>query len=379
MRMKLMGLGVAAALASVAPQVAHSQTRDMVRLTYIPGSEAIPVLVAIERGFFRKQGLTVSALPVLSQQAVTTALALGLTDFATGSQSWLLDMANAKIRAKVIALSGYGREMELIVPSWDKRTKKLADMKGKRVLIVRGTHNFDAVPEFYRALIFSRLKLTDVGVSFINLRQLRIIMNPKFRRGFIKQRIAGVFTLREYTFNFLKNKRARVVLDNKALTKLIGRLGARPLFASDNIIKKSPQTVQRFVQAWVETMDYIVKNPEDTARLLRIYFARQYGVRLPKGQAEFLLKLVKYDRVAWTQNDIRGAVINGKAISAARNLLFSHIKDKKKRPFQKPPSLDGYFDAQFVEKAKEALKKSQKSEKPDEKKPAETKKKPKKG
>lgn len=346
--MRLMALLGTALVASSPVHAASVQSRDMVRLTYIPGSAAIPVIVAVERGFFRKHGLTVSALPVLSQQAVTTALALGITDFATGSQSWLLDMANSKIAAKVVALSGYGRQMELIVPSWDKKTKKISDMKGKRILIVRGTHNFDAVPEFFRVLLFSRMRLNDVRISFINLQQLKIVMNPKFRRGYRKQNIAGIFTLREYTHNFTKDKRARVVMSNAALTKLIGRIGARPLFASDNIVSKSPETVKRFVRAWVEASAYIANNPKDVSRLMRIYFARQYGVRLPDGQSELLLSLIKYDRVAWTEYDIKGAIINGKAISAARNLLFSHIKDAKKRPFQKPPQLEKYFDMSFV-------------------------------
>src|SRR5262249_6740901 len=74
-----------------------TESRSVVRLSYIPGNFALPVLVGIEHGLFAREGLFVSAVPVTEEGALMRSLAQGGTDFAVNSQSLLLSVAENKL------------------------------------------------------------------------------------------------------------------------------------------------------------------------------------------------------------------------------------------------------------------------------------------
>jgi ABC-type nitrate/sulfonate/bicarbonate transport system substrate-binding protein len=340
------------------PMVAAAQEepqRPAVRLSYIPGNFALPVLVAIEHGIFAHEGLSVSPVPVTDEGAILRSLAAGGTDFAVGSQSTLISVAGNKLEAKVVAIAGAAREIDLVVPIWDTTTKKFADVKGKTVALLNGVHNFDAVPELYRALALSKppMKLSDVSIQFVDLANLQVIMDPRAKQVYTQRKLAGVLMLREFTKSYVDDKKARVVLSSEELTKLIGRHGAQPLFASKLALTRFPKTVERFVRAWARTMLYVsdAQNRAAVVRVLQIYYLRQYGYPLKKELAEQYISNTDYRHVVWTKEDIAEVNINAKALSAARNLLFARIKDPEQRPFKTPVEVDAYVEMAFAKKA----------------------------
>ena len=363
----LLVTGAAAAAAQEAPsrtQEAPSRSqetpsRSIVRLSYIPGNFALPVLVAIEHGIFAHEGLSVSPVPVTDENAILRSLALGGTDFAVGSQSTLISVAGNKLETKVVAIAGAAREIDLVVPIWDTTIKKFADLKGKTVVLLNGVHNFDAVPELYRALALSKppMRLSDVNIQFVELANLKVIMDPRAKQDYARRKLAGVLMLREFTKSYVDEKKARVVLSNEDLTKLIGRRGAQPLFASKLMLTRFPKDVQRFVRAWARTMQYVSDpaNKASVVRVLQIYYLRQYGYPLKKELAEQYIANTDYRHVMWTKEDIAEVNINAKALSAARNLLFARIKDPEKRPFKTPVAVDDYIEMSFAKKALEDL------------------------
>jgi len=350
----------------------EQQDRSVVRLSYIPGNFALPVLVGIEHGLFAHEGLSLSPVPVTDEGAILRSLGAGGTDFAIGSQSALISLAGNKIEAKVVAIAGSAREVDLVVPIWDTTTKKLADLKGKTVVLLNGVHNFDAVPELYRALALSKppMKLSDVNIQFVELANLQVIMDPRAKQAYAQRKLAGVLMLREFTQSYVDDKKARVVLSSEELTKLIGRHGAQPLFASKLMLTRFPGTVERFVRAWARTMQYLSDPANKTAvvRVLQIYYLRQYGYPLKRELAERYIGNTNYQHVAWSAEDIAEVNINAKALSAARNLLFARIKDPNQRPFKTAVTVDEFVDMSFATKALAALEAEKKTAA--EKKPA---------
>jgi ABC-type nitrate/sulfonate/bicarbonate transport system substrate-binding protein len=332
-----------------------SEPRSVVRVSYIPGNFALPILVGIEHGLFAREGLFLSTVPVTDEGTIMRSLAAGGTDFAVGSQSLLLSLAENKIDAKVVAIAGYSRQIELIVPSWDTKTKAIADLKGKTVILLSGVQNFDAVPELYRALALSKpaMRLSDVKIEFVTLSNIHLIMDPRFKATYAKRNVGGIFMFSEYASTYTEEKKARVVLDNDAIKKLIGRIGAQPLFASNLVIQKQPKLAERFVRAWARTMRHISNpaNKDSVVRVLQIYYLRQFGHLLKKELAERYLGFTKYDRFAWTDEDTVEVTVDAKALRAARNLLFARIADAKKRPFQTVPDLADFIDPAFAKRA----------------------------
>jgi len=252
-------------------------------------------------------------------------------------------------------VAGYGREIDLVVPAWDTTTKSLAQLKGKTLLLLNGVHNFDAVPEIYRALALSKppMKLSDINIQFIDVANLHNVFDPRFRPVHAKNNIGGVFMLREFSAHYVDDKRARVVLSNDDLTQLVGRIGAQPLFASKLIIEKEPATVERFVRGWGRTLQYVSTpgNKEAITRLLQIYYIRQYGLALNPSLAQQYISRTKYDRLGWSERDLSEVTINARALSAARNLLFARIKEADKRPFKTVPPVAEFIDMSFAKKA----------------------------
>lgn len=351
---------VALLLAACATASAQeTPSRSIVRLSYIPGNFALPVLVGIEHGMFAREGLTVSIVPVTDESIIMRSLTAGATDFAIGSQSVLLSVAQNKLDTRVVAIAGYGREMELVVPAWDTATKSFADIKGKSVVLLNGIHNFDAVPELYRGLALSKppMRLSDISIQFIALTNLEQIFDPKFRTIYTQRKVGGIFVFREYTSRYVNEKKARVITSNADLAKLIGRRGAQPLFASKLILDRDPKAVQRFVRGWARAAQQISDPAHKAAvvRTLQIYYLRQHGGVLEREVAELYVSAAKYDRVAWTEEDVAEVTINGKALSAARNLLFAGIKDPNQRPFKDVPDVKSFVDSTYAKKALEEL------------------------
>jgi len=333
--------------------------RSIIRLSYIPGNAALPVLVGIEHGMFAREGLSISIVPVTDESTIMRSLTAGATDFAIGSQSVLLSAAQNKVDARVVAIASASRDVELVVPSWDTKTKSLADIKGKTILLLNGIHNFDAVPELYRALALSKppMRLSDVTIQFISLANLEQIFHPNFQKIYVQRKVGGIFMFREYTSRYVDDKKARVVAADADLTKLTGRRAAQPLFASKLIIDRDPKAVQRFVRGWARAMQQISDSAHRPAvvRTLQIYYLRQHGGVLKQATAESYVAAAKFDRVMWTDQDTTEVTINGKALSAARNLLFANIKDPAKRPFGQVPDIKSYIDSSFAKKALEDL------------------------
>jgi ABC-type nitrate/sulfonate/bicarbonate transport system substrate-binding protein len=335
------------------------RSRSIIRLSYIPGNAALPVLVGIEHGMFAREGLSISIVPVTDESTVMRSLTAGATDFAIGSQAVLLSAAQNKVEARVVAIASSSRDIELVVPAWDTAAKSFADIKGKTILLLNGIHNFDAVPELYRALALSKpaMRLSDINVQFITLANLEQVFHPNFQKIYAQRKIGGIFMFREYTSRYVEEKKARVIAGDAELTKLIGRRGAQPLFASKLILDRDPKAVQRFVRGWARAMQQ-VNDPQHRAaviRTLQIYYLRQHGGVVNEATAQNYVAAAKYDRVLWTDQDTAEVTINGKALSAARNLLFANIKDPAKRPFSDVPEIKGYIDSSYAKKALEDL------------------------
>ena len=63
----------------------QSVAQDEVKVGYLTLALALPTFVALEKGYFQEQGLTVTATPFESGTIITDALVTGRIDVQTGS------------------------------------------------------------------------------------------------------------------------------------------------------------------------------------------------------------------------------------------------------------------------------------------------------
>ena len=310
---------------------AVAQNQKLVRLSYSGGWDAIPAIVAQERGFFAEEGLRVSGLSVTSATAVAQSIIVGTTDFALIPQRALLVMATTGLDFSIVSQGGWGMHMELVVRASDKGTKSLKDLKGKTIAVGSGS---EALPVLVRLLNQAQMSPKDVNIRNVNLSNLV--------KAFNQPGIDAVFDTRHYTDRLVSEKVGRVVMSNEDVTNAIGRIGAVPLVANKAMVDEKPELVQKFVNAWVRGLAYIQKDPEDAARRLQIFLHRQ-GSKIEKEQALSWLSMINYDRYTWTEGDIADAEYNGWGLNTG-----GVLKDQ--------PKVAGFVDNRFAEAAAKTLK-----------------------
>ncbi len=302
----------------------------LARLSFSSGWDALPALVAIERGFFAQEGLVISGLAVSSAQAVVESLAAGSTDFAAVPQRTLLVMAALKLPVKVISMNGWGTELELVVPKDDVAVKSIADLKGKTIALGVGS---EAHPVLVRLLNKAKMRPAD----------LTIISLPaaKLTRAFQDKLAHAVFESRHFTSVLVKKGEGRVVLIHKDIVAVLGLIGAAPLVTRKALIEEEPATAQKFVNAWIRALKYIGQDPEDAGRILQIFFHRQ-GVVVSDELAASWIGMTHYDRFFWSPADVADAEYNGWALKEGGVLKIL-------------PKLDGYVENRFAQQALKSL------------------------
>ncbi|MDJ0945167.1 MAG: ABC transporter substrate-binding protein [Kiloniellales bacterium] len=330
--MKLRALVLALFLVLPAVKVGYAQdVPSVVRFSFSSGWDGLPAIVAIERGFFANENLVVSSMPLSNTKGIIESLAGGSTDFATVPQRTLLIMAAAKVPVKVVSQNGWGAEIELIVPASDTATKSLAELKGKTIAVGSGSESHGVL---IRLLNQSGLQPNDVNV--------KIVPSPQLTSAFDGNAAQAIFALRYFTSPLVSTERARVVLSNDAVVQAIGRIGASPLVVSGKTLEHKPETIQRFVNAWVRALDYVRSDPDDAANLLRVYFHRQ-GVKVSKELTRSWVDMVRYDRYTWSEADVLDAEYNGWGLNTGK-------------VFKVQPKLEGYIDNRYAEAAAKNLK-----------------------
>jgi ABC-type nitrate/sulfonate/bicarbonate transport system substrate-binding protein len=317
------------------PQESHAAAeKKLARLTFSSGWDALPALVALERGFFDQEQLVVSGLTVSSAAAVMRSVASRTTDFASVPQRMLLIMVALKLPIKAISMNGWGKKMELVVPKEDTKTKSISDLKGKTIAMTNGS---EVLPALIRLINKERLHPTEIKVKYLPA--------EKLTKAFKDKLADAVFESKHFTSPLVQGGGGRLVIGHQEIVNSLGFIGGAPLITSKAMVEKEPETVQKFVNAWVKALFYIQQDPKDAARLLQIFFHRQ-GVPVSKKLAASWVGMTRYDRYIWSPADIADAEYNGWGLKESGVLKII-------------PKIGEYTDNRFALRALEKIKKAQ--------------------
>lgn len=303
----------------------------LARLSIGNGWDALPAVVAIERGFFAQQALVVSPQISESLQTLANSLQANSTDYAVVSQRDFLKLAEADLPAIAVALNSWGSDPELILPG-DSESESLASLRGKRIAVGGGS---DALPLLVRLLDQEEIPLADVS--------LQVISHQSIPKVFADDTADALFEAPHFTRPLLESG-ARVLVSQKAIAERLGNRGATALLVRRNLAEKEPERVQRFVNAWVRGLRYIEQDKDDSARLLQAFFHRQ-GVKVSRDLALSWIDYSRYDRVAWNDEDIADAEYNAWALVEVGIL-------------KSIPTLAPFVDKHFAERSAADLTKS---------------------
>lgn len=312
------------------PTSGAAQQSPVVRFAFGGGWDALPAIVAIERGFFDQEELVVSGLSITSAQAVANSLVAGSTDFAAIPQRTFLAFAVADLPIAAVAVGSWGTEMELIAKP-AAGISDLSQIKGHTIAVSRTS---DALPVLVRLLNRAKLRPSDV-----NIRYLEGTAMPK---ALDSESIDAIFDTRHLTSVLVESGKAVAVLDWEGVKKNVGSISATPLVTRKALIESDPATVLKVVRAWIKALAYIQQDPLDAGRLLQIYLHR-HGAKVEASLAQTWITMSSYNLYSWTDNAVADAEYNAWGLKEAGAI-------------KTVPKLAGFIDNRFVEQAFQTVK-----------------------
>ncbi len=214
-------------------------------------------IIAVEKGFFAKEGLAVKTFVFSSGPACSEALVTGSADIGTMGDTTAV-IAAARSPVKIIASHGGGEHRHRIIVTADSPIRSPADLVGRSIAVKKGTSTYGGLLAWAdsRGLDLSKVKVTD--------------MRPQDMADALLSGAIDAIVASEPTPSIVEERGGR------ELATLGGLGNTYPilLVARDEFLAGHGEAVTRFMRAMGRAASFIVENPEEAAALV----ARKTGL-----------------------------------------------------------------------------------------------------
>jgi NitT/TauT family transport system substrate-binding protein len=235
------------------------------------------LLVAKEKGFFKKYGVEVEPVYYESFPQAPADLAAGKIDAGLFS---IGDTLLASEHAPVKALAAYddgGLNTVVAIPE----VESVADLKGRHIGVKIGSPYEIFVREMLKT---ADLKTSDVVFVNMSAEDVPAAMPDQVQAGFVWEPITSQLLDRGY----------KVLFSSAQISSLYPDLIT---FRAD-VVEARPAEVRAFLRAWFEAAEYRLTHVEET----RAIAAKYLGVPLVEVQPDHQLRMTTLDdNLAWYQ------------------------------------------------------------------------------
>ncbi len=296
---------------SQAQSLKTSTVREKVSIAHAPLLNSTPVYAAVEKGTF-KPGLDVSLHSFPTGRDALNAVLKGTADVATVAETPFIYVVMKGAKASIIATISETTNYLLIIGRKDKGLVLPGDLKGKKIGVAIATGG-----EFFldNVLVFNGIRKVDVKKVDLPSENMlaplqkgevdavvswepfaRELLNALGPKAFTYY---GLPTYNRYTWN---------------------------LVAQKGWIEKKPETVRSVIQALIQGVNFINKNPSEARRIAGGYFKTDksdmsdiWGTTVFKVALHPSLIMSLEDQARWA---IRNKLTNAKAIPNFLNYLY---------------------------------------------------------
>jgi NitT/TauT family transport system substrate-binding protein len=320
---------VAAAMMVIAPLAASAQTKVRFALDWRFEGPAAAYFVAIDKGFYKDEGLDVSIDPGTGSVESINRIASGSHDMAFGDINSLIKFRdnpeNAKVKAVAIV---YNTPAFSIVSLKKSGIKTPKDLEGKTLGAPAPDGAYAQWPIFVKVngVDASKVKIENVGFP---------VREPMLAQG-------KVDAITGFSFSSFMNLKANSVAAEDISVMLLRDFGldlygnalmVNPKFAAEN-----PKAISGFVRATLKGMQETIKSPDAAIKSLmtRNQIAKE-EVELER------LKMAVAQNIVTKEVEANGLF----AVDAAR-LAKSIDQLGEAFPFKNKPTVDDIFDAQYL-------------------------------
>jgi NitT/TauT family transport system substrate-binding protein len=257
-----MGLLVALAVVGAPQNVAYGQSLEKVtvRFTWKLKGEYAPLFVALEKGYYKAEGLDVQLSEGNGAQNVLKALASGNEKFGYGPAVAAGQAVSQGLPVKVVALYQTSAPMGVIAYP-DTPLKAPKDLEGKRLAISVGETFGDMIRPFTR--------INNVDLSKIQLIQ----MDASARTMQFLSRKVDVMSV--YLSNELPQieKRAGVKFNVIRVTDFGLNVLGSSMYVSSAFAEQNPDTVKKLLRATAKGYRDAIANPKEAAKMMAKHMA----------------------------------------------------------------------------------------------------------
>ncbi len=259
-------LAVAAALLSLtlARASAGEPAKDRFVVKYPNIQWFDPVYVADEKGWFAEEGLEIQWVGEVPAAQLVPAVAAGSIDFANRHTPLVLTARAGGAKLRIVAAGAQTTAERphmkyLVVPGSPIRSVK--DLKGKKI----GINSFGACSEYVLKEYLRRNGL-DKDVEF------QVIPDPNQEQA-LGQGLIDVGVLHSpYYEKVVKTGAAREIFNDFVVDD--GLSGMLPYFTNEELIRKHPEVVRKFVKVLVRAADWTNSHHDEAGQI----FAKRRGL-----------------------------------------------------------------------------------------------------
>ena len=249
-------------MAGAPENVAYGQSLEKltVRFTWKLKGEYAPLYVALEKGYYKAEGLDVQLAEGNGAQNVLKALAAGNENFGYGPAVAAAQAVSQGLPVKVVALYQTSAPMAVIAFP-DTPLKGPKDIEGKRLAISVGETFGDMIRPFTR-------------INNIDLGKVQLIqMDASARTSQFLTRKVDIMSV--YLSNELPQieKRAGVKFNVIKVTDFgLNVLGAS-MYVSNAFAEQKPDTVKRLLRATAKGYRDAMADPKEAAKMMASHMA----------------------------------------------------------------------------------------------------------
>lgn len=262
----------------------EAEPAEKVRITFTEGGPAVVVVVAMEKGFLKAEGLEYEPKPMRAGVEGIESVTQGAMDFGTVHIAPIIATAARKLPLKVVAVNSYGTQFVVVVRPEDKTSKTMNDLKGKRVAVQRGT---GAHAVWLRYIEHAGLSERDFKMKYIR--------NADIGSALAGGEVDAGVPWYPFALSIVNRGLARVLLSQDDIAKPLKDKYTFTLFTRASLVQEKPHVVQKVVNAWVKAQRWIIQNPDEAARLFHAFTTRR-GQKLSPEDARFLMGVLRFDQ-----------------------------------------------------------------------------------
>lgn len=252
---------------------------------------AIVSSVGIAKGFFAQEGLEVTQ--VFGERPTDTipAVLAGQADFAFSATPPFLAAISSGADLVAVGVFSYGYSGHLIASKSNANLKTLADFRGKRIGMQRGT---GVTNVFLIAAEKAGLKESDFVIT-----NLRVPDMPTAMQGGSFDAVLGWEPGMSRIVALGFGVRA---ISAEQLEKLAGITYVFPLFATRATLKNRPDVVQRFMNGWAKALHFAHTQRAESLQILRKTLGSAVA-HMSDQELGDLVDVYRKDRAAFSEAD----------------------------------------------------------------------------